>query len=166
MFYGGACQTQSRQVSKDCVNSKQLFSRGSKGLRSGLSGSVLSQQSRTSTVFAVGRRSIDWKVCSKGRSKERSTQFVSRFMDRYLGSQNEAAVNAYCKIAKEAGISPAELALSWCYHNEHVTSTIIGATTIPQLKEDVKAYDIRLDEETMEKISRVNKQYTDPTKAS
>jgi len=87
------------------------------------------------------------------------------FMDRYLGSQNEAAVKEYCKIAKEAGISPAELALSWCYHNEHVTSTIIGATTIPQLKEDMAAYDIHLDEETMEKISKVYKKYTDPTKA-
>lgn len=87
------------------------------------------------------------------------------FMERYLGSQNEAAVKAYGDIAKETGMSPAELALSWCFHNEHVASTIIGATTIPQLKEDMKAYDIRLDEETMEKITKVYKQYTDPTKA-
>lgn len=87
------------------------------------------------------------------------------FMQRYRGSQNEAAVNEYCKIAKEAGISPAELALSWCYHREHVTSTIIGATTILQLKEDLGAYDIRLDDDVMEKISKVYKKYTDPTKA-
>ena len=86
-------------------------------------------------------------------------------MDRYLGSQNEAAVKAYCDIAKEAGITPAELALSWCYHNEHVASTIIGATTISQLKEDMNAYDVRLDQETMDKITQVYKQYTDPTKA-
>jgi aryl-alcohol dehydrogenase-like predicted oxidoreductase len=87
------------------------------------------------------------------------------FMQRYRGSQNEAAVSEYCKIAKEAGISPAELALSWCYHREHVTSTIIGATTILQLKEDLGAYDIRLDDDVMEKISNVYKKYTDPTKA-
>lgn len=87
------------------------------------------------------------------------------FMDRYLGSQNEAAVKAYCDIAKEAGITPAELALSWCYHNEHVTSTIIGATTVSQLKEDMNAYDVRLDQDTMDKITQVYKQYTDPTKA-
>lgn len=87
------------------------------------------------------------------------------FMDRYLGSQNEEAVNAYGKIAKEAGLTPAELALAWCYHRTHVTSTIIGATTIPQLEENIKAYDIKLDEETLEKISKVYKKYTDPTKA-
>lgn len=86
------------------------------------------------------------------------------FMARYLGSQNEAAVKAYCDIAKEHDLSPAELALSWCYHREHVASTIIGATNINQLKENIKAYDIRLDEEAMDKITTVYKKYTDPTK--
>jgi len=87
------------------------------------------------------------------------------FMERYLGSQNEAAVSAYSDIAKEIGISSCELALSWCYHKEHVTSTIIGATSIPQLKECINAYDIKLEEETLEKIQGVYKKYTDPTKA-
>jgi len=86
------------------------------------------------------------------------------FMDRYYGSQNEAAVKAYSEIAASKGMSPAQLALSWCYHREHVASTIIGATAIPQLKEDIEAYDVRLDDETMEEIKKVYKQYTDPTK--
>jgi len=87
------------------------------------------------------------------------------FMDRYRGSQNEAAVTAYSNIAKEAGMTPAELALSWCYHKNHVTSTIIGATTMAQLDQNIKAYDIKLDEEILGKISKVYMQYTDPTKA-
>ena len=62
-------------------------------------------------------------------------------------------------------MSPSELALSWVYHRNHVASTIIGATSIPQLKEDIKAYDIKLDEEVLEKITKVYKKYTDPTKA-
>lgn len=87
------------------------------------------------------------------------------FMDRYRNSLNEEAANKYADIAKEAGLTPTELALSWCYHGQHVASTIIGATTIEQLKEDINAYDIKLDEETLEKISKVYKRYTDPTKA-
>jgi len=86
------------------------------------------------------------------------------FMERYLGSQNEAAGKAYADIAHEAGISPTQLALSWCYHRNHVASTIIGATSIDQLKEDILSYDIKLDEETLEKIDKVYKKYTDPTK--
>jgi len=86
------------------------------------------------------------------------------FMDRYLGSQNEAAVTAYCNIAKSAGLTPTQLALSWCYHREHVASTIIGATTLQQLKENIESYDIKLDNEILAKIDKVYKQYTDPTK--
>ncbi|KAL7446478.1 hypothetical protein ACHAXH_008356 [Discostella pseudostelligera] len=86
------------------------------------------------------------------------------FMDRYYGSENEAAVKAYSNIATAKGMSPAQLALSWCYHREHVASTIIGATSITQLKENIEAYDIRLDDETLADINRVYKKYTDPTK--
>jgi len=56
------------------------------------------------------------------------------------------------------------LALSWCYHREHVESTIIGATSLEQLNEDIKAYDIKLDDDTLEKIAKIYKKYTDPTK--
>jgi len=86
------------------------------------------------------------------------------FMDRYYGSQNEKATIAYAEIAKDKGLTPTQLALSWCYHREHVASTIIGATSIPQLNEDIKAYDIKLDEATLKEIDQVYKLYTDPTK--
>ena len=86
-------------------------------------------------------------------------------MERYLGSQNEAATKAYCDIAKDTGISPTELSLSWCYHRSHVTSTIIGATTTEQLRENIRSYDIILEDETLDKIAEVYKKYTDPTKA-
>jgi aryl-alcohol dehydrogenase-like predicted oxidoreductase len=86
-------------------------------------------------------------------------------MERYLNSQNEAAVNAYCDLAESNGMTPSELALSWCYHREIVASTIIGATTMEQLEENLKAYDIKLEDEMEEKISDIYKQYADPTKA-
>ena len=87
------------------------------------------------------------------------------FMDRYLGSVNEAAVNAYATLAEDINMTPTQLALSWCYHREHVASTIIGATTMDQLHENIQSYDIRLDDEAMDKIGEIYKQYTDPTKA-
>lgn len=86
------------------------------------------------------------------------------FMDRYYGSENEAAVNAYSNIASAKRLSPAQLALSWCFHREHVASTIIGATSTSQLEENIEAYDIRLDDVTLADIDRVYKKYTDPTK--
>lgn len=87
------------------------------------------------------------------------------YMERYLGSLNEEAVNSYAEIAKKNGLSPTELALSWCYHRNIVASTIIGATTMDQLHENIKAYDVKLDDEILQEISKVYKKYTDPTKA-
>lgn len=88
------------------------------------------------------------------------------FMDRYYGSENEAAVSAYSKLAASKGLTPAQLALSWVYHREHVCSTIIGSTNIPQLTEDIEAYDIRLDDDTIAEINQIYKRYTDPTKSA
>lgn len=87
------------------------------------------------------------------------------FMDRYLGSQAEAATLDYAKIARKAGLTPTQLSLSWCFHREHVCSTIIGATKLDQLKEDIESYDVKLDEDTLKEIHEVYKKYTDPTKA-
>lgn len=87
------------------------------------------------------------------------------FMERYLGSENEAAVNRYCELAEANGMSPATLALSWCYHNPLVASSIIGATTMEQLEENIQAYDVRLDETIMDEIAAIYRKYTDPTKA-
>ncbi len=87
------------------------------------------------------------------------------FMERYLGSQCEAAVQAYKDIATKYGVTPSTLALSWCYHRPIVASTIIGATTLSQLDENIKAYDTKLSDECMNEIENIYKQYTDPTKA-
>lgn len=87
------------------------------------------------------------------------------FMDRYLGSQAEAATLDYAKIARKAGLTPAQLALSWCFQREHVCSTIVGATQLDQLKEDIESYDVKLDDDILKQIHQVYKKYTDPTKA-
>jgi len=87
------------------------------------------------------------------------------FMDRYRNSLNSEAVSAYCDLAREQGMSPSDLALSWCYHRELVASTIIGATTMEQLEENLKAYDLRLEDKVHDSILQIYKKYTDPTKA-
>lgn len=87
------------------------------------------------------------------------------FMARYLQSLNEEAVNEYCILAAKYKLTPTQLALSWCYHNELVTSTIIGCTSMEQLHENIQSYDIRLPNEVYPEIATIYKKYTDPTKA-
>lgn len=114
--------------------------------------------------LAAGTLTGKYRQKDKIPENARLKQFPG-FMDRYLGSLNERAVNKYCDLAAKYDLTPAQLALSWCYHNEKVASTIIGATSMEQLDENIKAYDIRLSDEIHKEIAQIYKEYTDPTKA-
>jgi len=76
--------------------------------------------------------------------------------------QVEFAVKAYVDIAQQYKITPSQLALAWCKQVDGVTSTIIGATSMTQLKEDIEAFDISLSSETLKEIHQVIRQYPSP----
>ena len=73
-----------------------------------------------------------------------------------------AAVAGYVDIAREHGLSPSQLALAWCDQLDGVTSTIIGATSMAQLKENIAAFELGLNADVMHKIGAVFKQYPLP----
>ena len=56
------------------------------------------------------------------------------YMERYTKSLAKQAVAEYAAVAKKHGLTPTELALAWCKGKWQVTSTIIGATSMEQLK--------------------------------
>ncbi|NOQ80179.1 MAG: aldo/keto reductase, partial [Gammaproteobacteria bacterium] len=57
---------------------------------------------------------------------------------------------------------PAQLALSWCKQVDGVSSTIIGATSVTQLKEDIIAFENSLSDAVLDDISSVMHQYPVP----
>jgi len=74
----------------------------------------------------------------------------------------QLAVAAYLAVAKRHGISAVQVALGWCDQVNGVTSSIIGATTMTQLKENIAAYDQPLSQDVLADISQVFKQYPSP----
>lgn len=56
------------------------------------------------------------------------------YMERYTKSLAKQAVAEYAAVAKKHGVTPTELALAWCKQKWQVASTIIGATSMDQLK--------------------------------
>lgn len=61
----------------------------------------------------------------------------------------------YENLCREIGIMPADVALAWVLHNPVVTSPIIGPRTIQQLKENVVSLEIKLDDETLQKLDEI-----------
>lgn len=59
------------------------------------------------------------------------------------------------KVAEEAGISLSQLALAWVLRLPGISSAIIGASRPEQIEENVRAVEVLLDEELLQKIERV-----------
>ena len=72
------------------------------------------------------------------------------------------ATAAYVEIAHQHGFTPAQLALAWCDQVDGVTSTIIGATNMTQLKEDISAFAMPLNKQALADIEQVLKNYPTP----
>ncbi|MAD15582.1 MAG: aldo/keto reductase [Alteromonadaceae bacterium] len=74
----------------------------------------------------------------------------------------EAAISAYVEVAKAHGLTSCELALAWCDNVEGITSTIIGATSMSQLKENIAAFAKPLSEQALKDTNDVLRQYPAP----
>ena len=88
------------------------------------------------------------------------TQF-SGFAQRYSKPNVDPAVRL-CGAGARAGLTPAQLALAWCYRRWCVASTIIGATTMAQLDENLGAWDLQLSEADLAAVDAIHLRYTNP----
>ena len=73
-----------------------------------------------------------------------------------------AATARYAEVANAYKLKPSQLALAWCDQVDGVTSTIIGATNIVHLKENIAAFETPLSDEAMQAINLVFKEYPVP----
>jgi aryl-alcohol dehydrogenase-like predicted oxidoreductase len=90
----------------------------------------------------------------------RNTLF-SRFT-RYSSEQSQKAVAAYVEIAKRHNLDPAQMALAFVRRQPFVASTLLGATTMEQLKTNLESLNLTLGEEVIEEIEAAHRIYTYP----
>jgi aryl-alcohol dehydrogenase-like predicted oxidoreductase len=79
----------------------------------------------------------------------------SRFA-RYSGEIADPVTARYVGIAREHGLDPAQMALAFVNRQRFVTSTLIGATTMDQLKTNIGSADVSLSDEVIEAIEAVH----------
>jgi aryl-alcohol dehydrogenase-like predicted oxidoreductase len=84
------------------------------------------------------------------------------FGQRYQKPFVADAVSEYSALAQTLGISPATLALAYVRSCWFVTSTIIGATDMKQLAENIASLDVQLSSETLQKIETVHRRNPNP----
>jgi aryl-alcohol dehydrogenase-like predicted oxidoreductase len=92
----------------------------------------------------------------------RMTIFPPTWSPRYLREKVAEASGRYAALARANGMTPAQLALAWCYSRWFVSSTIIGATNMTQLKENIDAFSISLPEDVVKGINAIHADITNP----
>jgi len=84
------------------------------------------------------------------------------FWNRYKKPKAEKAIEAYYKISKKYKLDLAQMSLKFLEIQSFVTSVIIGATTMEQLKTNIESVNINLTEEIINEINEVQKIYPNP----
>ncbi len=77
-------------------------------------------------------------------------------------SKRKKAVAAYVDIARRHGLDPAQMALAFVRRQPFVASTLLGATTMEQLKTNVESLHLELSEDVLAEIEAVHQVYTYP----
>ena len=95
------------------------------------------------------------------RPKNSRLQLFPR-MARYNSKESLQATELYASIAEKHGLPLAQMSLAFVTDQPFVTSNIIGATTMPQLKENIASAALTLSDEILEEIDLVHKQFSNP----
>ncbi|MBT8266394.1 MAG: NADP(H)-dependent aldo-keto reductase [Bacteroidia bacterium] len=81
---------------------------------------------------------------------------------RYSSAEATEATRKYLQLAKNHNISLTQMALAFVNQQPFVTSNIIGATTLEQLKENIDSINVHLDDELIEEINSIHNSIPNP----
>ena len=98
-----------------------------------------------------------------GKLPEKSRIALFPAYTRYSSEMATAATQKYYDLALEYGISLTHMALSFVNSRPFVTSNIIGATTMQQLKENVSSIHVDLSEELLARIEAIHNEIPNPS---
>ncbi|MBZ4335411.1 aldo/keto reductase family protein [Corallococcus sp. AS-1-12] len=120
------------------------------------------------TSDAEGLGQIVWSPMAKGvlsgkylpgkpppADTRAATQQGASFMTNFMTDDVLTRVQQLKPLAREAGLSMAQLSIAWVLQNKSVSSAIIGATKPEQVLDNVKATGVKLDAELMRRIDSI-----------
>ncbi|WJM86477.1 NADP(H)-dependent aldo-keto reductase [Dickeya chrysanthemi] len=90
----------------------------------------------------------------------RNTLF-SRFV-RYSAPHTQQAIAEYVALAQKHGLNPAQLALAFVRQQPFVASTLLGATTLEQLKINLDSLSLTLNGEILDELEAIHRRFTIP----
>lgn len=99
----------------------------------------------------------------KGNAREDARLKLFPRFARYSGEQTTEAAKRYLKIAEQNNMTLAQMSLAFVSQQPFVTSTIIGATNLDQLEENIESINIVLSDEILKQINEVHQVIPNPS---
>jgi aryl-alcohol dehydrogenase-like predicted oxidoreductase len=107
-------------------------------------------------------RSLGDHLSRAGALPPNSRKTLFDRLGRYETANGPKAIATYVALARRHGLDPAQMAISFAVSRPFVTSAIIGATTLAQLKTDSAALDLTLDDQVLADIEQIHLDYPNP----
>ena len=98
-----------------------------------------------------------------GKMPKNSRMALFKGWERHLNPLAMKAYDKYFKLAKDFNLTMVQLAQSFVNSRPFVTSNIIGATTMDQLKENVESINIEFTDEMMERVNEIHNNNPNPS---
>lgn len=127
----------------------------------GLAEMAIREQVGLLAYSPLGFGTLSGKYLNGARPEGARITLFERF-NRYQSDESQAAIAAYVALAQEHGLSPVQMALAYVNQQPFVTSNIIGATTMVQLKENIDSINIELSDELINDIQKIHKRWPNP----
>lgn len=97
-----------------------------------------------------------------GKWPEKARLTLYERFSRYTSESGMEATRAYAELARQNGLSPVEMALAYVNTRSFLTSNIVGATTLGQLKENLGSLRVNLSPDVLESIGAIHQEFTYP----
>ena len=98
-----------------------------------------------------------------GKMPKDSRMALFKGWERHLNPLAMKAYDKYFELAKDFNLTMVQLAQSFVNSRPFVTSNIIGATTMDQLKENVESINIEFTDEMMDKVNEIHNNNPNPS---
>ena len=94
--------------------------------------------------------------------KNSRQKLFGEYYTRYSKPNTSLVIDKYFNIAKKFDLDFAQMAIKFCEIQKFLTSVIIGATSMEQLKIDIESVNVNLTEEILKEINNVQLKYPNP----
>jgi aryl-alcohol dehydrogenase-like predicted oxidoreductase len=143
------------------VSTQNAYSLLNRNFETGLAEVCHRQQVGLLVYSALAFGHLTGKYLTNPNAPGRLTQWPA-FGQRYTKPNVVPAVQAYVELAQKHGLTPTQLALGFTRSRWFVASTIIGASSLAQLKETLPATQTALSPEILAEIDAIHLRYTNP----